>query len=63
MDHPMHIHTNPLQVVGSGGELERAWKDVVVVKVRSNVRLRIKSPNFAGKTVQHCHILDTKTAA
>ena len=31
MDHPMHVHTNPFQVVGSDGAPLRAWKDVALV--------------------------------
>lgn len=58
MDHPMHIHTNPIQIVGADGQSERAWRDIVVVKARSSVRFRTTFKDFAGKTVQHCHILD-----
>lgn len=58
MDHPMHIHVNTVQLLGDGGVPERAWRDIVVVKARSRVRLRIRFEEFAGKTVQHCHILD-----
>lgn len=58
MDHPMHIHTNSFQLVGAGGQAERAWRDVVVVKARSSGRIRIGFADFAGRTVQHCHILD-----
>lgn len=58
MDHPMHIHTNSFQLIGPDGQPERAWRDVIVVKARSRARLRIKFEEFAGKTVQHCHILD-----
>lgn len=58
MDHPMHIHTNSFQVVGPDGQPERAWRDVVIVKARSRTRVRIRFEDFAGRTVQHCHILD-----
>lgn len=58
MDHPMHIHTNSFQVVGPDGQSDPAWRDVVVVKARSRARIRTKFAAFAGKTVQHCHILD-----
>ncbi|HVH27651.1 MAG TPA: multicopper oxidase family protein [Vicinamibacterales bacterium] len=58
MDHPMHIHTNPVQLVGPDNTSERAWQDIVVVKAGSRVRFRVKFEEFAGKTVQHCHILD-----
>lgn len=58
MDHPMHIHTNSFQVVGTDGQAERAWRDVVIVKARSAARIRIRFDDYAGLTVQHCHILD-----
>lgn len=58
MDHPMHIHTNAFQMVGNDGVLERAWRDVALVKARSRARVRIRFDDFAGRTVQHCHILD-----
>jgi len=58
MDHPMHIHTNSVQLVGPDGESERVWRDIMIVKARSRARFRVKFEEFAGKTVQHCHILD-----
>lgn len=58
MDHPMHIHVNAVQRIDDAGVPERAWRDIVVVKARSRARLRIRFEEFAGKTVQHCHILD-----
>lgn len=58
MDHPMHIHTNSFQLIGPDGQPDRAWRDIIVVKARSRARMRIKFEEFAGKTAQHCHILD-----
>lgn len=58
MDHPMHIHTNPFQVIGSGGVPIRAWKDVVLVPARSRVRVRTAFRDFTGLSMYHCHILD-----
>ena len=58
MDHPMHLHINPFQHVADDGTTERAWRDVVLVKAGGQVRLRVAFNDFAGKTVQHCHILD-----
>jgi FtsP/CotA-like multicopper oxidase with cupredoxin domain len=58
MDHPMHLHVNPFQVIGPNGQPELAWRDVVNVPARGSVRFRIQFADFAGKTVQHCHILD-----
>lgn len=58
MDHPMHLHTNSFQIVGSDGVPESAWRDIVLVKAGQRARFRVRFEDFAGKTVQHCHILD-----
>jgi len=58
MDHPMHLHTNPFQVIGADGLPEAAWRDVVLVKAGRQARFLVRFDDFAGKTVQHCHILD-----
>jgi FtsP/CotA-like multicopper oxidase with cupredoxin domain len=58
MDHPMHVHTNAFQRVGTDGQAEPAWLDGVVVPARGRARIRIRFTDFVGATVQHCHILD-----
>ena len=58
MDHPMHLHTNPFQIVGEDGVPDAAWRDVLLVKAGQRARFRVRFDDFAGKTVQHCHILD-----
>ena len=58
MDHPMHIHTNPFQVIGRDGAPIRAWKDVVLVPANSRVRIRTAFRDFTGLAMYHCHILD-----
>ena len=58
MDHPFHVHTNPFQLVGSDGLVERAWRDVVNVPRGGRQRIRSHFADFTGKTVYHCHILD-----
>ena len=58
MDHPMHLHTNSFQVIGADGAPERAWRDIIQVRARQQARFRVRFDDFAGKTVQHCHILD-----
>ena len=58
MDHPMHLHVNPFQIIGADGSPEPAWRDVMLVKARGQARFRVRFDDFAGKTVQHCHILD-----
>ena len=58
MDHPMHVHTNPFQVLGSNGSPIRAWKDVVLVRANSRIRVRTAFRDYTGKAMYHCHILD-----
>ncbi|MEX1077579.1 MAG: multicopper oxidase family protein [Homoserinimonas sp.] len=60
MDHPVHLHVWPMQVVESAGRaLDRpVWQDVVNVPARGRVRVRIAFDDFVGRTVYHCHILD-----
>jgi FtsP/CotA-like multicopper oxidase with cupredoxin domain len=58
MDHPMHVHTNPFQVLDTSGRPVRAWKDTVNVRANSRVRIRTRFADYAGLSVFHCHILD-----
>lgn len=60
MDHPVHLHVWPMQIMEQAGQPVDTprWQDVVDVPARSNVRVRIAFDDFTGKTVYHCHILD-----
>lgn len=60
MDHPFHVHVNPMQVISRNGRAEpiAAWRDVVLVRAGETVRVRIRFDDFPGRTVYHCHILD-----
>lgn len=60
MDHPFHVHVNPMQVISRNGEPERllAWCDVVLVRAGETVRVRTQFRDFSGHSVYHCHILD-----
>jgi len=60
MDHPVHLHVWPMQVIEEGGRAVElvVWRDVVNVPARSRVLVRIAFSDFAGKSVYHCHILD-----
>lgn len=60
MDHPIHLHVWPMQIVeAQGRELgEIVWQDVVNVPANDSIRVRIPFDNFVGKTVYHCHVLD-----
>jgi FtsP/CotA-like multicopper oxidase with cupredoxin domain len=60
MDHPIHLHVWPMQVVENNGrKLDSIrWQDVVNVPVRGQVKVRIAFDDFVGRSVYHCHILD-----
>ena len=60
MDHPMHLHVHPFQVLVRGGteEGQREWKDVVNVPARGSVEILVPFLDFAGKTVFHCHVVE-----
>ncbi|GAA1495181.1 multicopper oxidase family protein [Paeniglutamicibacter kerguelensis] len=64
MDHPVHLHVWPMQVIEQAGlpVATPRWQDVVNVPARSSVRVRIAFDDFTGKTVYHCHILDHEDA-
>jgi FtsP/CotA-like multicopper oxidase with cupredoxin domain len=60
MDHPLHLHVWPMQVIydGDGEVAEPRWQDVVNVPSRGRVMIRVAFDDFPGRTVFHCHILD-----
>ena len=57
MDHPLHLHVWPMQLVEENGQPlhQPTWQDVVNIPARGKVRIAF---DFAGRTVYHCHILD-----
>ncbi|MEJ7704391.1 MAG: multicopper oxidase family protein [Geodermatophilaceae bacterium] len=60
MDHPLHLHVWPMQIVEQDGQPIRdpSWQDVVNVPAESRVKVRVAFDAFPGRTVYHCHILD-----
>lgn len=60
MDHPVHLHVWPMQVIEEDQRriAEPRWQDVVNVPASGRVKVLIAFDNFAGRTVYHCHILD-----
>ena len=58
MDHPMHIHTNPFQVLEQPGAPVPAWKDTVLVRAGTRLAVRTAFRDYAGVSMYHCHILD-----
>ena len=60
MDHPIHLHVWPMQLVETNGQpaQEATRQDVVNVPAQGNVKVRVAFDTFGGRTVYHCHILD-----
>jgi FtsP/CotA-like multicopper oxidase with cupredoxin domain len=60
LDHPLHLHVWPMQIVEQDGRPvdTMLWQDVVNIPARSTTRVRIAFDDFSGQTVYHCHILD-----
>ncbi|TFD55819.1 multicopper oxidase family protein [Cryobacterium frigoriphilum] len=60
LDHPMHLHVWPMQIIEQSGQPVKTimWQDVVNIPARSTVRVRVAFDDFSGRTVYHCHILD-----
>lgn len=60
MDHPVHLHVWPMQVVNGGDQdlTDPLWLDVVNVPAFGQITVRIPFEDFTGRTVYHCHILD-----
>ena len=60
LDHPVHLHVWPMQIIEQSGQPVETlmWQDVVNIPARSTVRVRIAFDDFSGRSVYHCHILD-----
>ena len=68
--HPIHLHTNPFQVVrshvpGCGNNQTCAemdyrigdWRDTITVPYKGSVSFRFRPLDYTGKSLAHCHIL------
>ncbi len=65
ISHPHHIHVNPFEVysiLNAKNEEQLkdgpVWRDTVIVHGGWTVKARSSYTKFAGRFVQHCHILD-----
>ncbi|KUG57253.1 multicopper oxidase family protein [Nesterenkonia jeotgali] len=60
MDHPMHLHVWPMQVMSEDARDVSGprWQDVVNIPAFGEVTVRVAFEDFGGRTVYHCHILD-----
>ena len=64
MDHPVHLHVWPMQLIEENGRTldQPTWRDVVNVPARGTTVIRVAFDTFTGRTVYHCHILDHEDA-
>ncbi len=62
MDHPVHIHQTLFQILEINGSPPPAthagWKDTVNVPARGSARIIMGFPDYAGRYVFHCHVLE-----
>ena len=58
MDHPMHLHVWPLQVLDGHDDEPPTWQDVVNIPAFGHVAVRVAFDDVVGRTVYHCHVLD-----
>ena len=58
MDHPMHLHVWPLQVLDGPDDEPPTWQDVVNIPAFGQVAVRVAFDDVVGRTVYHCHVLD-----
>jgi suppressor of ftsI len=60
-DHPMHVHTNPFQIISANGIPVpfNGYADTVIVPRFGTLVVRTKYTDFTGDLIlMHCHILD-----
>jgi FtsP/CotA-like multicopper oxidase with cupredoxin domain len=58
--HPLHIHTNPFQVVAINGNRERGephYRDSALIPPFGSLTIRHRFLDFTGLLVMHCHVL------
>ena len=67
MDHPIHQHVNPAQILSiTGGDQgytslytsTPAWKDTINIPFQGKLTMLVPIMDFAGKALFHCHILE-----
>lgn len=60
MDHPMHLHVWPMQIIEDGDRdlSQTGWQNVVNLPAFGEVKALIVFEDFPGRNVHYCHILD-----
>ena len=59
-DHPIHMHDINFMVVSGGATTgpDAEWKETINVPSWKSLTVRVQFPDFTGKYVFHCHILE-----
>ncbi len=60
VNHPYHIHVNPFQYTRKNPDNkdEIIWRDTLLVRENTPVKIRSRYQRYIGQFVIHCHILD-----
>ncbi len=60
VNHPFHIHVNPFEHerIGPDGRPQRVWRDTLLVRQDTPIKIRTRYTKYIGTFVLHCHILD-----
>ena len=60
VNHPFHIHVNPFEHerLGPDGRPQRVWRDTLLVRQDTPIKIRTRYTQYIGTFVLHCHILD-----
>jgi spore coat protein A len=62
VDHPVHVHLSPFQVLQRGtdgpGPDDHGWKDTVDVRAGEIVTVAVRFTDYTGRYVLHCHNLE-----
>ena len=65
--HPVHIHLDPVQVIGRGitgpGEFDAGWKDTIDLVPGEQARIAVRFQDHVGRFVFHCHNLEHEDMA
>ena len=64
--HPMHIHGVRFLILDRNGRPpgrhEAGWKDTFLMRQDETVRVILRFPDYAGKYMYHCHMLEHEDA-
>jgi hypothetical protein len=62
VQHPVHVHLAPFQVLRRGGrkpgQYDAGWKDTVDIRPAEVVDILVRFSSYKGKYLIHCHDLE-----